>query len=63
MTDWVGLFPSTEGLKLEYRRVVYFDYDGLIWNIEAMSRMEMNHRVMNDFEHLLETFQILGVEE
>jgi hypothetical protein len=59
VTDWVGLFPSTEGPKLEYIKQVFFDYDGLIWNIKAMSRMEIDHRVMDDFEHLIETFQIL----
>jgi len=59
-SDWIGLFPPSDEPKVEYYKVIYFDYDGLVWSVEASSRMDKNHRVMQDFEHILDTFKILN---
>ncbi|UCB43223.1 MAG: hypothetical protein JSV77_00835 [Dehalococcoidales bacterium] len=40
-------------------REVYFDYSGLIWKIEIESDEDRAEEAEADFEHLLETFQIL----
>lgn len=56
--DWFLPFGE-EWPDLQYHRRVYFDFDGLIWTITAMSEMEMVNQVKADFEHILETFQIL----
>jgi hypothetical protein len=58
-SDWFGLFPASEQPKIEYEKAVFFDYDGLVWRIDANARMDINHRVMEDFENLLESFKIL----
>jgi hypothetical protein len=58
-SDWIGLFPPSEVTKVEYEKAVFFDYDGLVWRIDANARMDINHRVMEDFENLLESFKIL----
>jgi hypothetical protein len=57
--DWFLPFPESEGQELQYYRAVYFDFDGLIWTIEATSEMEMVDQVKTDFDHILGTFQIL----
>jgi hypothetical protein len=44
-------------------RKVYFDHSGLIWSISIRSNQAAAETAQADFEHLLETFQILGVEE
>ena len=59
LVDWLLPVPTGEGPGLKYVREVYFDYDGLIWWLEAISELEMVDQVKADFEHLLETFQIL----
>ena len=58
-SDWIGLFPPSEQPKIEYEKAVFFDYDGLVWCIDANARMDINHRVMEDFKKLLESFKIL----
>jgi hypothetical protein len=57
--DWFLPFAEGEGPKLQYHRAVYFDYNGLIWTIEATTEMEMVDQVKADFEHIIETFEIL----
>ena len=59
VVDWILLVPAGEGPDLKYVREVYFDYDGLIWKLKATSEFEMVDQVKADFEHILETFQIL----
>jgi len=56
--DWFLPFGE-EWPDLQYHRRFYFDFDGLIWTITAMSEMEMVDQVKADFEHILETFEIL----
>jgi hypothetical protein len=46
-------------ILLRIAREVYFDYDGLIWNIVIESDEDRADVAEADFEHLLETFQIL----
>jgi hypothetical protein len=57
------LFPirsSTDQPKpIEYTRTTYFDYAGLIWNIEAVYEASMDERLKVDYEHIVQTFKIL----
>jgi hypothetical protein len=46
-------------ILLRIAREVYFDYDGLIWNLVIKSDEDRADVAEADFEHLLETFQIL----
>jgi hypothetical protein len=58
--DW-GMLLSTDMPKLKYFRVAVFDYGGYIWDFTAWSEEEMVEQVKADFEHILETFEILEV--
>jgi len=61
LVDWFAPIPAKEGLKLEHRCAVYFDHNGLIFSIEAMSRGDYDYtKVKTDFEHILQTFKILN---
>jgi hypothetical protein len=40
-------------------REVYFDHSGVIWKIWVRSHRDMSEIAYIDFEHILETFQIL----
>jgi hypothetical protein len=51
--------PREDGQRLEYHRAVYFEYNGLIWIIEAECNQEIMDQVKADFEHIVETFTIL----
>ena len=58
--DYVRDSPSDPWvLLLRIAREVYFDYNGLIWNIVIESDEDRAEVAKADFEHLLETFQIL----
>jgi hypothetical protein len=46
-------------ILIRIAREVYFDYDGLIWNLVIKSDEDRADVAEADFEHLLETFQIL----
>jgi hypothetical protein len=46
-------------ILLRIAREVYFNYGGLIWNIVIESDEDRADVAEADFEHLLETFQIL----
>ena len=59
VVDWFIPIPRGEGPLLQYHRAVYFDYNGLIWEIEAECEIEMVDQVKADFEHILETFRFL----
>ena len=61
--DWFLPRPKDEGAKLKYIKEVYFDYTGLIWNIEGEAEMEMVDQLKADFDHILESFKILGKSE
>lgn len=59
--DGRGLVPRDEPVKLYYVNDVFFDYDGLIWEIKSEARTEeMVDEVNTYFDHLLQTFKILG---
>jgi hypothetical protein len=53
----IAWFTGSEGL--EYNRAVYFEYDGLIWVIEAKCDEDMMDQINADFEHIIETFTII----
>ena len=56
------LIPEAPASSLEVMKVtrsVYFDYDGFIWNLVIESDEDRVEEAEADFEHLLETFQIL----
>lgn len=59
VVDW--FLPRPQEVK--YIKSVYFDYDGLIWNIEGEAEMEMVDQMKADFDYILETFKILGKRE
>jgi len=59
VVDWFLPVPGDDGPLLKYVRAVYFDHNGLVWWIEAECELEMVDQVKADFEHILETFQIL----
>jgi hypothetical protein len=61
--EWDGrvLAPRDEPLRLYRVQKVIFDFDGLIWAIEAEARTEdLVDEVNTYFEHVLQTFKILG---
>jgi hypothetical protein len=45
--------------KIEYNRVIYFDYGGYLWSFTATSEKELLEQVTTDFYHVVETFQII----
>jgi len=51
--------PSSSLDVIKVTRVVYFDYNDLLWEIEIESDEDRADVAEADFEHLLETFQIL----
>lgn len=53
----IAWFTGSAGL--EYNCAVYFDYNGLIWEIAAGCNQEIMEQVRADFEHIVETFTIL----
>jgi hypothetical protein len=59
LVDKLMPIPREDGQRLEYHRAVYFEYNGLIWVIEAKCNQEIMDQVMADFEHVVETFTIL----
>jgi hypothetical protein len=59
LVDKLMPVPREDGQRLEYHRAVYFEYDGLIWVIEAGCNQEIMEEVRADFEHIVETFTIL----
>jgi hypothetical protein len=58
-----SLLPMASGpeeeIPAEYFRWVIFDHNGLIWEIDAESETSLAEQVKEDFEHILQTFQIL----
>lgn len=59
VVDWFLPVSKGEGPLLQYHKAVYFDYNGLIWTIEATSEMEMVDQVNADFDHIVQTFKII----
>jgi hypothetical protein len=49
--------------KIEYNRVIYFDYGGYRWSLSANSEEELVEQVKNDFDHIIETFKIIYVNQ
>ncbi len=47
------------GLGPVVSREVYFDHDGLIWEIDLTSKEGIADTVKGEFEHVLQTFKIL----
>jgi hypothetical protein len=54
-----GESPGSVAILIRIAREVYFDHNGLIWNIVIESDEDRADVAEGDFEHLLETFQIL----
>ncbi len=59
LVDKLMPIPVEDGKNLEYVRAVYFDYDDLTWEITAKCNQEIKDQVKADFDHIIETFQIL----
>jgi hypothetical protein len=59
LVDRLMPIPVEDGKNLDYVRAVYFDYNNLTWHIEAKCRQELREQVTADFEHIIQTFQIL----
>ena len=59
LVDKLMPIPREDGQRLAYCRVVFFEHDGLIWEIEAECHQEIMDEVRADFEHIVETFTIL----
>lgn len=61
VNNTLHIFPAEPGEDPPPRYIweVYFDYNGLIWNMSAFSEESMVESVGADFEHLLTTFKIL----
>jgi len=59
LVDKLMPIPVEDSKNLEYFRVVYFDYNGLIWVIEAKCDQEIREQVRADFDHIIQTFIIL----
>jgi hypothetical protein len=59
--DWNARYTRRNPQESELRitREVYFNYDGLIWNIQIDSDESVAEQAKADFEHLLKTFKIL----
>lgn len=51
--------PSKAFLTTLVKREIFFDYNGLIWNIRISSGLEKSDEVGADFEHILQTFKLL----
>ncbi len=55
--------PIDRGLKeppFEVWRKVFFDYNGLIWQIDIRSASSTAEEDKADFEHIVKTFKILN---
>jgi len=52
--------PREDGKNIEYVRAVYFDYNGLLWIIEAKCDKDMMEQIKTDLNHILKTFKILN---
>ena len=59
LMDKLMPIPREDGQRLEYHLAVFFEYDGLIWEIEAECHQEIMDEVKADFDHIIETFTIL----
>lgn len=57
--DWTIPFAVKDGPQLKYKRIVALDYGGYIWVIEAMADTDMVEQVKADFDHIVQTFEIL----
>jgi hypothetical protein len=61
LTDKLGMFNAGENTKnLEYGKVIYFDHNGLIWEMKASCDQNMSEQVKADFDHIIQTFKILN---
>ena len=59
-----GGYPGTgisdRGIPAPFMgREVFFDYNGMVWNITISSLLEESETARADFEHILQTFKIL----
>jgi hypothetical protein len=51
--------PKEDGKNLEYVCAIFFDYNGLIWEIRARGDQEIREELKTDFDNIVETFTIL----
>lgn len=59
LVDKLMPIPVEDGENLEYVRALYFDYDGLLWEIRAKCDQNIKEQVEADFEHIAQSFKIL----
>lgn len=55
--------PLAVDKKLKYHRLIYFDCGGYIWSLMAISDEELTEKVKTDFDHIIETFEIIYVNQ
>jgi len=59
LVDKLMPIPREDGKNMEYVRAVFFDYNNLTWEIEAICNEDIQDQVKADFDHIIETFVIL----
>ena len=59
LVDKLMPIPVEDGKNLTYVRAAYFDYNDLVWEIEAKCNQDIQDEVTGYFNHVIETFEIL----
>ena len=59
LIDRLMPIPVENGKNLDYCVEVYFNYNGLIWEITARGDQEIREELKADFDHILKTFKII----
>jgi hypothetical protein len=60
LVDRLMPIPVEDGKNLDYFCAVYFDYNGLTWEIEAQCIQEIREQVKADFDFIIQSFKIIG---
>jgi hypothetical protein len=59
LVDRLMPIPREDGKNLDYVCAVYFDYNGLLWMIEAKCIQELKEQVKADFDYIVQSFKII----
>ncbi len=59
LVDRLMPIPREDGENLDYHCAVYFDYNDLLWVIEAKCIQEMREQVKADFDYIVNSFKII----
>ncbi len=59
LVDMLMPIPREDGKNLEYVCAVYFDYNGLTWEIIAKCIQELKEQVKADFDFIVASFKII----